>query len=69
MADILVKIQAGHHWKWYRERNGCKMHDNCFTCPYPDCITETPLYHSILAKRQPRDPITKKIIKATLSTH
>lgn len=20
--------------------NGCRFHDDCFTCPYPDCISE-----------------------------
>ena len=21
-------------------KTGCKLHPNCFTCPFPDCLTE-----------------------------
>ena len=23
------------------KENGCKLHDNCLTCPYPKCIYDT----------------------------
>lgn len=38
--------------------NGCKYHDNCFECPYNDCIAEE------LAKH-----ITKKVFASVLKNY
>lgn len=53
MNTILIKRQAGRHNHLVKVEVGCKIHDNCFTCPYPEgCIMGTPEYHRILGKIQ-----------------
>ena len=52
MKTILVKRQAGLHQRLFKIEVGCKVYDNCFTCPYPDCIKGTPEYQSILGFRR-----------------
>ena len=32
-------------------KNGCRFYNNCFTCPYPDCIEGAVEGHSIEVAR------------------